>query len=192
MRSCSWCAGELPKRSRSDARFCSGACRVASHRAGKTPIPGEMLARHRWIRWSPRKVPLTIAGGAASSTNAATWSSWQKASTSTVGVGVGFVLNGDGIVCLDLDHCLHDGKPTEAAAALLRRLPRTYVEVSPSGDGLHVWGRGSLASGRKLQRDGVNVEAYGSGRYITMTGHPFRGSASTLADLSEVLEHLLN
>lgn len=192
MRSCSWCAGELPRRARADARFCSGRCRVASHRAGDTAIPAELVTKPRWVRRSPTKVPLTVAGGAASSTNSATWSSWSKASASHIGAGLGFVLNGDGIVCLDLDHCLAAGEPSEAAQRLLSRLPGTYVEVSPSGDGLHVWGRASVVAGRKLKRDGLQVEVYGRGRYIAMTGRPFRGSASSLADLSEVVEHLLN
>lgn len=108
------------------------------------------------------------------------------------GVGLGFVLNGDGIVCLDLDHCLAAGKPSQAAQRILARLPRTYVEVSPSGDGLHVWGRASVVGGRKLQRDGLQVEVYGRGRYIAMTGRPFHGAASVLADLSEVVDMLIN
>ena len=102
---------------------------------------------------------------------------------SPVGVGVGFVLNGDGIVCLDLDHCL-DGGLSDLAARVLELAGPTYVEVSPSGDGLHVWGYGEIGRGRRVG----GVEAYGTGRYLTVTGKPFDGSVSRLGDLSAVLE----
>ena len=106
-------------------------------------------------------------------------------------MGVGFVLDGDGIVCLDLDHALEDGRPVEWAAQLLARLPATYVEVSPSGTGLHVWGRARVVRGRRI-RDGVrSVEIYGTGRYITVTGRRWRGASSRLADLDAVVAELL-
>lgn len=181
----------MPRRARVDAEVCGGTCRVARHRADKrpTPVPVELRSRARWVRYSPSKVPLTVSGKAASSTNPRTWSTWAAACGSSVGAGPGFVLNGDGIVCIDLDHCLDGaGKPTAAAAALLARLPRTYVERSPSGDGLHVWGRGSLPKGFRRTVDGVKVEAYGDGRYITVTARPF--AQGPLADLSAVLAEL--
>lgn len=191
MRTCSWCSGELPRRARSDAKFCSGACRVASHRAGPTQIPGVLLSEPRWVRRSPQKVPLTLEARPASSVDPSTWSSWSQASVSQVGVGSGFVLNGDGIVCIDLDHCVTEGKPSEAAQRLLDRLPSTYVEFSPSGSGLHVWGRGCVIRGRRLRRGDLDVEVYGTGRYIGMTGRPLSGSVSKLADLSSVLDTLI-
>lgn len=185
---CCWCGARLRIRARVDARFCSGRCRVAAHRS---PAPREMVAADRWVRRSARKVPLTVTGKAASSTKAATWSSFRAAKASPVGVGLGFVLNGDGIVCLDLDHCLAGGVPTSAAAGFLASLPGTFIEVSPSGDGLHIFGRGQLEHGRKLSRDGLNIEVYGSGRYIAMTGERFRAAPSRLADLSDVLASIL-
>lgn len=99
----------------------------------------------------------------------------------------GFVLNGDGIVCLDLDHCLVDGELTERGAEILARCPSTYVEVSLSGTGLHVWGRGEVPKGRRLP----GVEVYGTGRYIAVTGKRFGRCPSTLADLSGVVAWLL-
>jgi primase-polymerase (primpol)-like protein len=147
----------------------------------------DLLSQPRWVRYSAHKVPLTVAGGAASSTDPATWSTYAAAKRSTVGVGPGFVLNGDGIVCLDLDHCLVDGQLVGPAVDLLAQLPPTFVEVSPSGDGLHVWGRGHVPYGRRL--DGVEV--YGTGRYITVTGHRWRGAPAVLADLSDVLAAVL-
>jgi len=62
-------------------------------------------------------------------------------------------------------------------------MPTTYVEVSPSGDGLHVWGFATVDKGR---RSG-GVEVYGSGRYITITGKRWRGSVASFADLTDWL-----
>lgn len=169
-------------------RFCSSRCRVAAHRV-RHSLPVELTSRDRWVRFSARKVPLRLDGSAASSTDAKTWTTYRDAKRSTVGVGVGFVLNGDGVVCIDLDHCLIGGVPTAAARRFLDALPGTFVECSPSGDGLHVWGFGSVGRGRKLRRDGLSVEVYGAGRYMTVTGLVF--SPGPLADLSGVLADLI-
>lgn len=114
-------------------------------------------------------MPLTIAGLAASSTNPDTWSDYQAAIDSKIGDGPGFVLNGDGIVCIDLDHC-YNGELAPEAQAILDQLPETYVEISPSGTGIHIWGFANLEKGRRFSRNGQSVEIYPSGRYITITG----------------------
>lgn len=119
-----------------------------------------------------------------------TWASRDSAEASTHGVGSGFVLTGDGIMCLDLDGCLQGGRLAGWAAELLARCPNTFVEVSPSGSGLHIWGLGSVGTGFKV-RDHRSVEVYDRGRYIATTGRRFRGAPVRLADLSAVLAELL-
>jgi primase-polymerase (primpol)-like protein len=164
---------------------------VAAHRAKPAPkFPVELEDADRWIRYSATKVPLTVDGRAASSTDPSTWSTFDVASGSTAGVGPGFVLNGDGIVCIDLDHCLVDGVLEPWAQAIVDMVPRTYMEVSPSGDGLHVWGRGSLERGRRIRVDGGFVEAYATGRYLTVTGVAWGRSVGTLASLDRVFRAL--
>jgi primase-polymerase (primpol)-like protein len=132
---------------------------------------------------------VTIAGAPASSTDPGTWSTHAEAEASSAGVGVGFVLNGDGIVCIDLDHCVDNGRVSAAVAAFLASLPRTFVEASPSGTGLHVWGYGAVRRGRRIVRDGLNIEVYGTGRYITVTGKPV--VRAPFADLSGALASIL-
>lgn len=173
---------------RADARFCTTKCRVYASR--KPVIPAEMIAKDRWVRRNRRKVPLTLAGRNASSTKAETWASYDDARRSNIGVGVGFVL-GDGVGCIDLDHCFEDGKLADWAQEIVDDCPDTYMEVSPSGDGLHVWGILSEGAGRNSRVDGRNVEFYSVGRYITVTGHKFNGSPSKLADLSGVVASVL-
>lgn len=193
-RVCTWCDGDMPLTARADARTCSGRCRVAAHRANKTPLPAELTDRDRWIRRSATKIPLTVAGMAASSTDPRTWSTHKDATASTAGVGLGFVLSDvDDVVCIDLDHCLNPltGRLALWAAAILRDAGATYVEVSPSGDGLHIWGRADVRQGRRIRRpDGTAVEIYGTGRYIAMTGRRHGSCPSILADLSALITRL--
>ncbi len=133
-------------------------------------------------------------GNAARSNDPSTWSTYADASSSTTGAGLGFVLAGDGICVVDLDDALDDeGNPLPAVAAWLDTLPPTWVEVSPSGRGLHVWGRGVVLTCRKLRReDGIAGEVIGSRKYATVTGRPFRGSAPRLANISGPVRSLLN
>jgi primase-polymerase (primpol)-like protein len=76
------------------------------------------------------------------------------------------------------------GVPTRAAAEFLAACPDTYVEISPSGDGLHVWGLLPEGPGRKQTIGRLSVETYSRDRFITVTGKPFRGAVSRLGDLS--------
>lgn len=101
----------MPITARRHARFCEPRCRAAAARRRRT-VPAELTRRPRWIRHTARKVPLTIGGATASSTDPSTWSRYSEAAASGKGAGLGFVLNGDGVVCLDLDHCLDEhGEP---------------------------------------------------------------------------------
>lgn len=194
MRSCSHCSTRLSPLARIDARYCSTRCRVAAHRARpRAIVPDELVAEERWIRYSSTKVPLTTRGWPASSTKPATWATWSEAATSSAGVGTGFVLNGDGIVCIDLDHCLTDGKLEAWADEILRACPGTYIEISPSGDGLHIWGRATgFSGGRRFAWHGGMVEVYATERYLTVTSRPFKGSKRRLADLSNLIAWILS
>ena len=190
MRFCAHCSSTLPALMRSDARYCSARCRVAGNRR-KPDFPTELVARDRWVRYSKNKIPLTVEGSTASSMNPITWSTHDDAVVSTAGVGSGFVLNGDGIVCIDIDHCYTDGILAPWAAELLAEFPATYVERSPSGDGLHIWGVATLPfTGRHITFAGHKVEVYGDRRYITITRDPI-GHARHLADLDKALAPLI-
>ena len=145
----------------------------------------------RWVRYSRRKAPLQASGRAASVTDSRTWGTWESARRSTVGSGPGFVLAGDGIMCIDLDDCLTGGELADWAKEIVQRCSSTYIEISPSGDGLHILGYGSVNRGRRIRdlRLG-NVEVYGDGRYVTVTGNRFENSPLALGDISSVLEWL--
>ncbi|WP_308401080.1 hypothetical protein [Streptomyces sp. AC512_CC834] len=144
------------------------------------------------MRHSSTKVPLTTAGKAASSTAPRTWTSYEDARSSSAGVGLGFVLNGDGIVCIDLDHAIApDGSLKPWAEDIVTAAGATYTEVSASGEGLHVFGYADVRQGRRIRREGgYAVEVYGTGRFIAMTNRPFRGAPSVLADTSSLVRRL--
>ncbi|WP_141753673.1 hypothetical protein [Streptomyces luteocolor] len=146
------------------------------------------------MRWNERKVPLRTDAKFASVTDPSSWSDYGAAVRSQAGVGIGYVLAvADGILCIDLDHVLAaDGTLEPWAADLLARLPDTFIEVSHSGAGLHIWGRGNLRGGRRIpMSNGSGLEVYGDRRYIAMTGKVWRNSPSLLADLSELLPALI-
>lgn len=157
-------------------RFCSPRCRKAAQRAEARTrrIPPVMTQKKRWVRHDARKRPLTVHGWLASSTRRSTWTTFQRVLDSEVGTGFGFVL-GDGIGCIDLDHCIDPD--TGAVLPWAQRIiddyrPRAYmVEKSMSGTGVHIFmpmkdGRGW----RKPHPEGGSMEVYSRDRYIAMTG----------------------
>lgn len=173
MRECETCGRSIVARN-AQARYCGSKCRTAAHRRKKTqPIPAAMLTARRWVRRSSAKVPLTIDGRAASSTDPTTWADHKDATASTAGIGLGFAL-GNGYACIDLDHCVQDGQPNAYALAYLRRYPNNYIEYSPSGTGLHIWGTMPERPGTRKQIHGLSVETYSTGRYITITGNVYQ------------------
>jgi primase-polymerase (primpol)-like protein len=192
VRKCAWskCRKPLPVMARSDMWYCSTACRVARHRSREV-IPVDMRRLPRWVRWNRRKIPLTVTGETASSTNEATWSTYPQTRKAAVGWGMGFVLNGDGIVCLDLDNCLSEGVPSDVARELIDLAGGTYVEVSPSGRGLHIWGRAALSQGRCVIWRGQSVEIYPDGRYMTVTRVRLNDQPSVLNNVSTLIDRVL-
>jgi hypothetical protein len=147
-------------------------------------IPAELRALPRWVTWcaegaagsKPTKVPYApdCPHTHASVKDPGTWGTFAQADAaySEGGrTGIGIVLDGDGLVGVDIDHCVVDGTPDPAAIALLGNLGAGYVEISPSGTGLRAFGYADdLEKGCKGKLDGMDVELYSSGRYLTVTG----------------------
>lgn len=157
-------------------------------------IPEELRNYSRWLVWraeandhneKPRKIPYDakLSNNRASSTNPENWASFKEAKAAyskRVGkldafTGIGLVLTGDGLVGIDLDNCVTDEKPAPEALALLDSLGAGYVEISPSGTGLRAFGYAeNLDKGCKGKHDGLDVELYTTGRYLTLTGRPIK------------------
>jgi hypothetical protein len=164
-----------------------------------------LRALHRWVCWRSeqgRKVPYNakISNDRASSTDPTTWASFEEAQVaylerqgeSDAYSGVGFVLNGDGLAGIDIDHCVADGATNPAAIALLDSLGAAYIEVSPSGTGLRAFGYASkLDSGCKGTYNNLAVELYSTGRYLTLTGKAIKaGAIGPLVGFAELAQHI--
>lgn len=175
---CTFCNSRIPLPRRSDARYCSPACRQAAYRARRDPIPAQMRERARWVRHDARKRPLTATGRPASVTDPSTWCTYAEARASTAGTGVGIVL-GNGLGCIDLDDAIRpDGTVKPWAQEVLDEYGPDSIltEVSMSRRGLHLFLRMDEAPGRRIREGDVKIEAYSRARFIAVTGRVFRGA----------------
>ena len=159
-------------------------------------IPFELRERPQWVIWraverddgKTTKVPYRADGtGRASSTDAFTWSTFEAAlagAETLSAEGLGFVFTeSDPYFGLDLD----DELSAADRAAIVLALD-TYTELSPSGKGMHVVGRGSLyGAGRHPAGLGV----FDRSRYFTFTGRHVVGTPATIEERQEQLDALL-
>ncbi|NLZ10935.1 MAG: hypothetical protein GX086_06340 [Alcaligenaceae bacterium] len=112
--------------------------------------------------------------------------------------GIGLILNGDGLVGIDLDNCVDEGRAQPAALHLLMSLGCGYVEVSPSGTGLHGFGLVSeppTFTGIKCSVNGLAIEVYACKRYLTVTGHlysqyPNNGTPGVMRGINELVRQI--
>jgi putative DNA primase/helicase len=160
-------------------------------------IPTTLCQLPHWVLWrlveregKPTKVPFTPAGTPASVSDPNTWTDFETALEAYQQGGfdgIGFVLTWDQyIVCVDLDHA-KNGTGWKSEAMEIVNALNSYTEVSPSGEGLHVWALGKLPNGRR--RNG-NVEMYDSGRFITLTGKHLEGTPLDLQERTNELNQL--
>lgn len=168
MRKCQWCQKSIVAKN-SQARFCSSQHRVYAHRAAKNPL-AELRRHRRWVLWDDQKRPRTIDGHMASSTDPTTWATAKQLAGHD---RIGYVL-GNGIGCIDIDHCLDKGNLDYEAELFLDDYRGHYIEISPSGTGLHIWGTAAEGPGTKRRVNGVFVERYTTGRFITITGNVYQ------------------
>jgi primase-polymerase (primpol)-like protein len=165
-------------------------------------VPPELLSLKRWIGWRYElnkdrtkwvKLPLSTFTGATigatpSGKEGQNWKNhWADFDTALAGAkrlkldGVGFVfVEGEGFTGVDFDDCRF------SESGIIRDVPRrwldnfdTYVEVSPSGTGVHAIGKATLqAPGNKQPMPDdviVKVEMYDKARYFTFTGQRLDG-----------------
>jgi putative DNA primase/helicase len=162
-------------------------------------IPAELVALPQWVVWiwttrddgKPTKVPLDPATrGPAAVNDPDTWGTFAVAvachKRMRAGGGVGFIFTPDDpYFGIDIDHCRdrETGVFTDESKAIIKRFP-TYAEVSPSGTGIKMFGRGVVPEGRKRTR---NIEMYDRGRFFTMTGNVLDDHPIDVAECGEEL-----
>ncbi|QDQ99349.1 DNA primase [Tomitella fengzijianii] len=124
-------------------------------------------------RWAARigKRPVQVGGRSASPIDPRTWTTFDRVKHLPHGV-----MLGDGLACLDLDHCLQGDVLAPWAVDAITQLPAgsiIYTERSMSGDGVHVFHRAPEAPGRRRVVGGGAVETYSRARFIAVTGDRF-------------------
>lgn len=157
--------------------------------------------QRRWINWKyekdddgrDTKVPYQINGtDRASTTNPATWSTYQQVSENSQNIGIVFTPD-ELLLGIDIDHCLEDGaivhKQKESIEKFIKEA-NTYFEISPSGTGLH--GFLKLTSPLSLKRNKeAPFELYTHGRYFTVTNKSFGEPCEVRTVSPEEAEDLL-
>ncbi len=178
MRTCAHCGINIEGK-RANARYCSTSCRVMGNR--RPPLPQAMTRQDRWVLWKPfkrrgtwSKLPIQLDGAPASSTDPGTWVAFAQVRGE---LRKGFVLGG-GIGCIDLDECITDGVIAPWAQKVIAEhvASAVWIEVSPSGNGVHIFTPMGPGSGRVIRDGERKIEIYppDSGRFICVTGVPLK------------------
>lgn len=158
----------------------------------KNPQLFDLLSRKRFCLWKyqqlkdnnkPSKIPYRLKYGKLLKTNIKLQKYWltgytalKIAETDSRIDGIGIILTGSNIFAIDLDHCLNlnTGNLSKQAQNIVEMFTKTYIEISPSNQGLHILGQGKLnLYGRSKSPKNQNIEAYdgSSIRYIAITGN---------------------
>jgi hypothetical protein len=166
-------------------------------------VPEELRERAQWVCWEtqPRdgketKIPINPKTGQKAKTDdPATWQAFDEAAEYANEhdeiEGVGFVFSADDpFVGIDLDDC-RDPETNEIddwAQELIEKVD-SYVEISPSGTGLHIILSGVIPGERNRRGD---IEMYSELRYFTVTGRPVSSAGTTegINNCQQALEHI--
>lgn len=164
-------------------------------------IPNELKERNQWILWrlellsgkeKPSKIPYTVQGERADTTNSLCWSSFAealKAYKRQPGAysGLGYVFSTDDpFTGIDIDGCIDGGKLTDEADEILYALD-SYSERSQSGRGVHVIVKAKLNSERN--RIGA-FEIYDRKRFFAITGDHLELSPKTIENRQKEVDEL--
>lgn len=120
-----------------------------------------------------------------------TFTAFDTAASATGYDGIGIRVSND-TVGIDLDHCMEEGKLLPWAQTIVDRFDATYIEISPSGEGIRIF---SLLPGGfeydtqtyYIKKDNIEVYIPGhTNRFLTVTGNTING-----ADVTETAESLV-
>lgn len=167
-------------------------------------IPSELKEFSNWICWKsilqPRpddpdhvgKIPINPkTGGNAQSNNPETWTDFSTAVRAAEKFsGIGFMFGNSPFFGVDIDGVENEireflGGGNNVVAEFAYGL-QSYMELSPSGKGVHIICRGVLPKGSR--RKG-KFEMYESGRFFTVTGENV-GGFNAVSDCTEAIKPL--
>ncbi len=165
------------------------------------PLIKKFGKEKRWVSWKlvnkdggPTKIPVSLKGSLASSTDSSTWSSYDEITKKHKNVGIVFTPD-QTLLGIDIDKCLVDNKIVHEQKEIIADLileSDTYTEISPSGTGLHIFleisdGGIELSSHKKAP-----FEIYSSGRYFTVTLNTYGESKPVRKVTQEEANRLLS
>ncbi|MDD5673046.1 MAG: AAA family ATPase [Chitinivibrionales bacterium] len=154
-------------------------------------IPQELKSLPHWVLWRKElrdgketKIPYQVNGQYAKTDNQKTWASLpcilQKLNGHFNGIGFQAGVEPCGNVLIDLDHCIIDGEIEPWARQIIGEA-NSYTEISPGGDGIHIFCGGKLPGASIKAPD---AEIYDHKRYFTFTGR-IENDRKTFRQLSE-------
>ncbi|MBF0474659.1 MAG: DNA primase [Deltaproteobacteria bacterium] len=164
-------------------------------------IPQELKDQPYWVAWRSAdrgngkigKIPINPATGITAKTNdPSTWGTFDEALACCQAYGldgIGFVFAATNtFVGIDFDDC-RDPATGEIAPWALEIIKDTdsYTEISPSGEGLHIFAKGKLPGAGKNKG---SIEIYDSGRFFTVTGNILPGTPTLINNRPEQVNRL--
>jgi hypothetical protein len=176
-------------------------------------FPENLRGGLNWLTWQYEegekrweKIPYSARDGwrHGNTTNPMTWLDFERAAKRCAfdkRDGVGFVLTLDDaihhhvavyITGVDLDGC-RDPQTGEIAAWARKIINHfnSYTEVSPSGEGVHIYLRGITSRGRKRAYGTGKIEVYSYARYFTVTGDHVEGTPHEVRERGPELEEFM-
>lgn len=123
-----------------------------------------------------------------SPTDPKTWGTFEEAMASPYPLK-GFVFNAsDPYAVIDLDTYKAKNEQVKNLHAEVARHAETYSELSQSGLGTHIIGRGHVVEGANNEAN--SLEVYSTGRFMICTGKAIGGQAKPIADIQPLLDYL--
>jgi hypothetical protein len=169
------------------------------------PLAGEtrwVLWKYKTVKGKKTKPPYQARhpNQHASSTNPKTWCDFNTALAAYQAgkaAGIGFCLYRSSIAAFDLDDCRNasTGELEPAAQRLIKRA-NSYVEITPSGEGLRIL---LNSTGGKIHRkqavpraNGMTIESYRQAeRFIAVTGNALPEAAAQIADENGLIDEVV-
>lgn len=124
------------------------------------------------------KIPVNFSGITIDAHDSTQWCSYAEAAAT--GRPLGFVITeADPFFFIDIDNALHDGVWSTQAAQLCNLFSGCFVEISSSGNGLHIIGVGKPADPRHKcdYHKTYGFSVYTKSRFIALTGTGAKGDS---------------
>jgi len=150
---------------------------------------------NHWISWNMeydsvrerwKKIPINPHNGMFAKTNDHnTWGNFEEAleyynkkKDSKAG-GIGYVFTkDDGLIGIDLDHCIVNGTLLPEFEHIVESFRGTYIERSVSGEGLHIITKANAPFDGARKKNG-NIEMFSHTSFFTITGDLFGGEEAS-------------